>query len=80
LSTRQRTGGTHPGRHLALVPWGATPEEAAAIAAALEQFALDTAAPPPAAAVEPDRWAQAALQEGVERDPEELLPDPWINT
>jgi hypothetical protein len=45
----------------------ATPEEAAAVMAAVEQFLRDTAppaAPPPA---QPSRWVQAARQEAVER-------------
>jgi hypothetical protein len=42
-------------------------EEGAAIVAAVEQFLAETA-PPPAAA-EPSRWQQAALREGVSRDP-----------
>jgi hypothetical protein len=42
----------------------ASPEEAAAIAAALEQFLAETAPAPIAQA--PSRWAQAALRDGVE--------------
>ncbi len=48
----------------------ASPEEAAAIVAALEWFMRDTApalAPQPAP---PDPWRCAALREGVEREPE----------
>lgn len=47
----------------------ASPEEAAAVIAAVEAFLRDTAPPsaPPAAA--PDPWLQAALQEGVDRAP-----------
>jgi hypothetical protein len=51
----------------------ATPEEAAAVIAAIEQFLRDTA-PPPAPA-EPDpvsSWVRAALAEGVEREPQRL--------
>jgi hypothetical protein len=48
----------------------ATPEEAAAVIAAVEQFLRDTA-PPPA---EPERresaWVRAARREAVERDPQ----------
>jgi hypothetical protein len=54
---------------LALHGSPATPEEAAAVMAAIEQFLRDTAppaAPPPA---RPDPWARAALLEGVEREP-----------
>ncbi len=52
----------------------ATPEEAAAVVAAVEQFMRDTlppAAPPDPA---PDRWLRAALLEGVAREPD---ADPW---
>ena len=53
----------------------ASPEEAAAIAAAIEQFLRDTA-PAPAAGPEPvDPWLRAALFEGVGRDPD--APSPW---
>ena len=46
----------------------ASEPEAAAIAAALEQFLAETA-PPPQAAREVSRWQQAALREGINRDP-----------
>jgi hypothetical protein len=47
----------------------ASPEEAAAVIAAIEQFMRDTAPP---VAPEPERprpWVSAALLEGVEREP-----------
>ncbi|MDX6633285.1 MAG: hypothetical protein QOG09_1731 [Solirubrobacterales bacterium] len=44
---------------------GASPQEAAAIAAAIEQFLLDTAPPPPAAKPSQSPWQRAALLEGV---------------
>jgi hypothetical protein len=45
----------------------ANPDEAAAIAAALERFLWDTA---PAPQLGPSsRWQQAALREGVKRSP-----------
>ena len=43
----------------------ATPAEAAAIAAAVQNFQLDTAVAPPAAPTGVDPWARAALTEGV---------------
>ena len=47
----------------------ASPEEAAAVIAAVEQFLRDTA-PSPAPQGEPaNPWVQAALLEGVEREP-----------
>jgi hypothetical protein len=42
----------------------ASPEEAAAIAAALERFLVETA-PAPQASAPGSRWQQAALREGV---------------
>jgi hypothetical protein len=74
----QRAGPGGP--HLALIPGEASPEEAAAIVAALEQFVRDTAGPVPAAADGPDPWIAAALGEGVAREPGGLVHDPWINT
>lgn len=51
----------------------ATPDQAAAIAAALERFLAEVApAPGPAFAV--SRWQRAALAEGVERTPR---AEPW---
>jgi hypothetical protein len=53
----------------------ASPEEAAAIAAAIEQFLRDTT-PPRATTAEPvNPWLRAALFEGAGRDPEG--PSPW---
>jgi hypothetical protein len=43
----------------------ASPEEAAAIAAAIEQFLRDTAPAPREEAVEVSRWVKAGLMEGV---------------
>lgn len=54
---------------LSIVAPGASPEEAAAVVAAIEQFLRATAPPRATPAPEPDRWQQAALQEGVMRDP-----------
>jgi hypothetical protein len=60
---------------LTIVAPNASPEEAAAVVAALERFMRETApvpAPPPA---KPNPWQQAALREGVARAP--YLPAPW---
>ncbi len=58
-----------------------SPEEAAAIAAALDQFMRATAAAAAAAAVQGiDPWQRAAILEGVERERQGDGPDPWINT
>ncbi|HYM45641.1 MAG TPA: hypothetical protein VES65_05705 [Solirubrobacteraceae bacterium] len=54
-------------------------EEAAAIAAALERFAHDTA-PTPGGDDGPDPWTRAAMLEGVSREDHADVPHPWINT
>ena len=46
----------------------ASPEEAAAVIAAIEQFLRDTA-PPPAETATISPWVRTARLEGVERDP-----------
>lgn len=58
----------------------ASPEEAAAIVAALERFMRATAPTPAAVAEGPDPWQRAAILEGVERESQGDVPDPWINT
>lgn len=61
---------------LSLVAPGASPEEAAAVVAALHRFMRDTA---PARVAAPPRrspWLEASLREGVARQPG-LLPG-WI--
>jgi hypothetical protein len=56
-----------PRPRIEVVRGAASEEESAAIAAALEQFLAETA---PAPAETPQsRWQQAALREGVLRDP-----------
>ena len=70
-----RNGSHHPPRpRIELKAGAATPEEAAAIAAAIEQFLRDTA---PAPAPEGDAlspWLRAGLYEGVGYAPP---PPPW---
>jgi hypothetical protein len=60
---------------LSIVAPNASPEEAAAVVAALERFMRETAPP----TVPPERprnpWVEAALREGVTRVPE--LAPPW---
>jgi hypothetical protein len=46
----------------------ATPEEAAAVMAAVEQFLRDTA-PPPAPEPPPSPWVEATRREAVDREP-----------
>ncbi len=48
----------------------ASPEEAAAIAAAIEQFLRDTAPPPAPPAPAENPWVRAARLEGVDREPD----------
>ena len=54
-----------PRPSIELVAPAATPEEAAAIAAALERFLHDTAPAPAPAVVKMGAWERAALAEGV---------------
>jgi hypothetical protein len=56
-----------------------SPEEAAAIVAALERFMRATA-PAPAPGKPPGGWTLAAILEGVEREPQGAETHPWINT
>lgn len=64
-----------PDPTIRIVAPSASPEEAAAVVAALERFLRETAPPP---ATDPPRmnpWQRAALLEGVGREPDE--PSPW---
>jgi hypothetical protein len=60
-----------------------SPEEAAAIVAAIERFMRATAPGPAPASNPPDPWLRAAILEGVARadgsgaSPD--APEPWIN-
>jgi len=58
-----------------------SPEEAAAIVAALERF-MRASAPAPGAntAEEQDPWRVAAILEGISREHLPDAGDPWINT
>ena len=70
-----RNGKRRPPRpRIELRPASASPQEAAAIAAAIEQFLRDTA-PAPVAGVPPSGWRRAALFEGAGLDP--AGPSPW---
>ena len=53
----------------------ASPEEAAAIAAAIEQFLRDTAPPPAASGTAMSPWLRAGLFENAQLDP--AGPGPW---
>ena len=66
--------------HLELIAPAASPEEAAAVVAALERFMRATAPALAPAREQLDGWVRAARIEGVSRETETDLPDPWINT
>jgi hypothetical protein len=63
-----------------LIAPSASPEEAAAIVAALERFMRATAPPLKPLVEGPDPWRRAAVLEGVARENEGDMTDPWINT
>jgi hypothetical protein len=67
-------------RHLRVVAPSSSPEEAAAIVAALERFMRSTSSTASPAAEPTDGWRRVALLEGVAREPGNDLPEPWINT
>jgi hypothetical protein len=60
---------------LTIVAPNASPEEAAAVVAALERFMRETAPPPALPASKRNPWQEAALHEGVARQPSD--PPPW---
>ena len=55
---------------LQIVAPAASPDEAAAVVAALERFMRDFAPPPPAEGERETGWARAARREAVGLDPE----------
>jgi hypothetical protein len=63
----------HRNPRLAIQAPGATPEEAAAIAAAIEQFMAETQPAPAEVRMSP--WQRAALREGTSRS--ESLGSAW---
>jgi hypothetical protein len=66
---------------LELIAPSASPEEAAAIVAALERFMRATVPPLAPTAQAGDPWRRTALLEGVSRTRSQgLAPHPWINT
>ena len=70
-----RNGKQHPARPRIELEGSASPEEAPAIAAAIEQFLRDTAPPPAAGGTTVSPWLRAGLFEGTGRDP--AGPSPW---
>jgi hypothetical protein len=67
-------GGMNRRPRLSIIAPGASPEEAAAVVAAIEQFMRATAPPLAEPAPPPSGWLQAALHEGVLRVPRPPLP------
>lgn len=61
---------------LTIVAPDASPEEAAAVVAALERFMRDTAPARVAGPQARNPWQRAALEEGISRQPAEPLP--WL--
>jgi len=59
---------------LSIIAPDASPEEAAAVVAALEQFMRQTAPVPAPLQPRHNPWQQAALHEGVARHPSPPLP------
>jgi hypothetical protein len=59
---------------LSIVAPNVSPDEAAAVIAAVERFMRDTAPAPVAAPPRQNPWREAALREGVARQPAESLP------
>jgi hypothetical protein len=71
-----RNGQRRPGRpRIELSAAAASPEEAAAIAAAIEQFLRDTAPPPAAPGPSVSPWLRAGLFEATKRGA--AGPSPW---
>jgi hypothetical protein len=57
----------------------ASPEEAAAIVAAIDRFLEDTSpGPAPVDGQTQDPWTRAAMLEGVSREDHADAPHPWI--
>ena len=61
---------------LTIVAPNASPEEAAAVIAAVQRFIRDTAPAPASAPPARNPWQQAALLEGVDRAPGRRCPGP----
>ncbi|NLT06287.1 MAG: hypothetical protein GXY03_08240 [Solirubrobacterales bacterium] len=68
-------GSQHPPRpRIEIAQSAASPEEAAAIAAAIEQFLRETAPVPAAEPPAQSPWLEAALLEGTGREPGQGAP------
>src|ERR1700688_4080085 len=83
LALRHNVSSKMPSRRPQLkliAPDAASPEEAAAIVAALERFMRSTAPALTPMKAPLELWRRAAIMEGVEREPGTDMPTPWINT
>ncbi len=69
-----RNGQRHPARPRIEVGGSASPEEAAAITAAIEQFMRDTAPAPSRAGQTESPWLRAGLLEATGRNPGARAP------
>ncbi len=69
----------HTPAQIAAIAPAASGEEAAAIVAALERFAADTASGHAADDVAPDPWQRMALLEGIRRMSTPEAPSAWMN-
>jgi hypothetical protein len=76
-----RNGKQSPARPRIELRQAASPEEAAAIAGAIEQFVRDTAPPPAAGGPSMSPWLRAGLYEGTKRGAPGVAPwgdpPPW---
>ena len=70
-----RNGKQHPARPRIELEGSASPEEAAAIAAAIEQFLRDTAPAPEPTGDAVNPWLRAGLYEGAGYAAD--TPEPW---
>ena len=64
----------------ALIAPSASPEETAAIVAAIERFRRASGSSTASTPTDTNRWLRAAILEGVSRDMRGEAPDPWRNT
>jgi hypothetical protein len=74
VNEEARKAHTHMTPAHQISPPPTSPAQAAAIAAAIEQFMRATAPPASSEDERPDPWIRAAILEGVTRDPELTLP------
>jgi hypothetical protein len=66
--------------HLRAIAPSASPEETAAIVAAIERFRRATAPPAEPRSSGQEGWLRAAILEGVSRQPRGEISEVWINT